>query len=108
MAQLILREDVDDACFLNLNRPDVLNALNVELFTELRGHVTDLASSSNAVRCVVLRGSGRAFSAGHDLGDIRRGEVLPHELKHSPGACEDMAERLSAFGKRSKGEKRGP
>lgn len=77
MAQLILREDVDHACFLTLNRPDVLNALNVELFMELRGHVTDLASSSTALRCVVLRGNGRAFSAGHDLRDIRKGEVLP-------------------------------
>ena len=77
MAALVLRHESDGTCFLTLNRPEALNALNVPLFTELKEHVTALASAGNHVQCVVLRGSGRAFSAGHDLKDLQKGEALP-------------------------------
>jgi enoyl-CoA hydratase/carnithine racemase len=77
MAELVLRNDIDGACFLTLNRPKVLNALNVDLFTELREHVGELEREGTDISCVVLRGAGRAFSAGHDLGDIKGGEKLP-------------------------------
>ena len=52
---------------LTLNRPEVLNALNIPLFTELREHVAAIADETDSVGCVVLRGAGRAFSAGNDL-----------------------------------------
>jgi enoyl-CoA hydratase len=37
----------------------------------------------DAVRCVVLRGTGKCFSAGHDLGDIAEGEDVPSAGWHS-------------------------
>ena len=74
---LVIREDRDGICFLTLNRPDKLNALNVELFAELKAHVEALAGQTDTIGCVVLRGAGRCFSAGHDLGDIAEGEKLP-------------------------------
>ena len=42
MSTLVQRDDFDGWTQLTLNRPDKLNALTVVLFTELRGHVTDL------------------------------------------------------------------
>jgi enoyl-CoA hydratase len=77
MADLVLREDRDGVACLTLNRPDKLNALNVELFAELEAHVDAVAGQTDAVGCVVVRGAGRCFSAGHDLGDIATGEKLP-------------------------------
>ncbi|WBH17862.1 enoyl-CoA hydratase/isomerase family protein [Sphingomonas radiodurans] len=79
---LILREDRAGWTILTLNRPDKLNALTVPLFRELRAHVVALASD-DAIGCVVLRGAGKCFSAGHDLGDIASGEDVPSRGWHS-------------------------
>jgi len=54
-----------------------LNALNVALFQQLSRHVDALRDQVNEVACVVLRGAGKAFSAGHDLKDIQKGEHAP-------------------------------
>jgi len=52
-----------------LNRPKALNALNRELLHEL---VTVLEEwdASDAVRCIVLTGSERAFAAGADIKEM--------------------------------------
>jgi|TARA_B110000238_G_C16018639_1_gene392174 enoyl-CoA hydratase len=77
MTNLVVREDKDGVAWLTLNRPDKLNALNVPLFQELDAHADAIASQQDEIGCVVLRGAGRCFSAGHDLGDIAEGEKLP-------------------------------
>ena len=48
MKNLVLREDRDGLCRLTLNRPDKLNALNVDLFVDLRAHVDELDDAFNA------------------------------------------------------------
>jgi enoyl-CoA hydratase/carnithine racemase len=80
--QLVTREDRDGWTVLTLNRPDKLNALTVGVFRELRAHVMDLRQHRD-VRCVVLRGAGKCFSAGHDLADIATGEDVPSRGWHS-------------------------
>lgn len=79
---LVLREDRDGLAVLTLNRPDKLNALTVGMFRELREHVSDLRSDTS-IGCVILRGAGKCFSAGHDLGDIAEGEDVPSRGWHS-------------------------
>ncbi|WP_374509580.1 crotonase/enoyl-CoA hydratase family protein [Niveibacterium sp.] len=51
---------------ITLNRPDKLNALNDEMWRELREAFT-WADRTTAVRVVILSGNGRAFSTGIDL-----------------------------------------
>ena len=75
MSDLVLREDHEGVATLTLNRPEALNALNIPLFTELREHLQALANETDSVGCVVLRGAGRAFSAGNDLKAL--GEPAP-------------------------------
>jgi enoyl-CoA hydratase len=82
MSALVTREDRDGLALLTLNRPDKLNSLTVGMFRELRGHVIDL-KKDETIGCVVLRGAGRCFSAGHDLGDIAEGEKVPSPGWHS-------------------------
>ena len=77
MSKLVVREDRDGLTTLTLNRPEKLNALNVELFSALDNHVAQLAHEARTVGAVILRGAGRCFSAGHDLADIAAGEKLP-------------------------------
>lgn len=78
----VLREDRDGLAILTLNRPDKLNSLTVGMFEELREHVTALYKD-DTIGCVVLRGAGRCFSAGHDLADIAEGEKVPSRGWHS-------------------------
>ena len=83
MSDSILREDFEGWTQLTLNRPDKLNSLNVEMFQLLRDHIEDLQAAGGATRCVVLRGAGKCFSAGHDLGGIAAGETTPSRGWHS-------------------------
>ena len=77
MSNLVLRKDSGRICTLTLNRPETLNALNVSLFEELREHVDALRGQVHEVACVIITGAGKAFSAGHDLKDIQKGERPP-------------------------------
>ncbi len=61
-----MRETV---CLITLNRPDSLNALNVEVATELQSAIR--SALENHARAIVLTGAGRAFSAGGDLREMQ-------------------------------------
>lgn len=82
MSDLVTRSDKDGLAVLTLNRPDKLNSLTVGMFRELREHVSDLHKDVS-IGCVVLRGAGKCFSAGHDLADIAEGEKVPSRGWHS-------------------------
>ena len=56
----------DGAVRVELRRPDSLNAFDDRLAVELLDALRRLAAD-HAVRCVVLTGAGRAFSAGADI-----------------------------------------
>jgi enoyl-CoA hydratase len=62
----ILYEVADGRARITLNRPDKLNALSLELQAELNEALWE-ADNHRDVHCVIIRGAGRAFSAGYDL-----------------------------------------
>jgi len=63
----IIYEKAEDKIYrLTLNRPEKLNALSVELLNEL-GLVMDEYESNPDASVLIIRGAGRAFSAGYDL-----------------------------------------
>jgi 2-(1,2-epoxy-1,2-dihydrophenyl)acetyl-CoA isomerase len=51
---------------MTFNRPEVMNAMDGDMMTELRA-AAELVERDPAVRVVVLRGAGRAFIAGGDV-----------------------------------------
>jgi enoyl-CoA hydratase len=53
-----------------LHRPEKLNALSPELLTEGVAALGEIAEDPE-IRCVILRGEGRAFCAGADLSSMR-------------------------------------
>jgi methylglutaconyl-CoA hydratase len=77
---LLVRRDAR-VLTLTLNRPDKRNALSSELIARLAGEL-DVADLDPDVGVVVLRGEGRDFCAGADLGELRasaRREVSANE-----------------------------
>jgi methylglutaconyl-CoA hydratase len=56
---------------IRLNRPDVRNAFNDEVITEITQAFTELGQHDD-VRCIVLAAEGSAFCAGADLNWMRR------------------------------------
>jgi enoyl-CoA hydratase len=54
---------------ITLNRPQAMNALSYKLVTELISALTDLEKDDN-VRCLVIAGSEKAFSAGADIKEM--------------------------------------
>ena len=70
----ILVENDGNVRIITLNRPEKLNAITLEMATELNAAVQD-AANDDSVKCVVLTGKGRAFSSGGDVNEM--GEHLP-------------------------------
>ena len=74
MYETILYERDKGVATIALNRPEKLNAFDDRMHEELH-NALDSATSEDEIRCVVLRGEGRGFSAGADL----RSEDLSQE-----------------------------
>jgi 2-(1,2-epoxy-1,2-dihydrophenyl)acetyl-CoA isomerase len=66
----------DATATIELNRPQALNAWNVQLGVDLL-EALRRATEDDAIRALVLTGAGRAFSSGADLKDVSGGETTP-------------------------------
>lgn len=64
--ETICSENDGPVAVLTLDRPGKLNAINAQMVAEL-GRALDDAEADPDVRVILLRGAGRAFSAGFDL-----------------------------------------
>lgn len=64
--EFLLYEIKDNLLTITLNRPDCLNSFNDEMSFELQKALKEAEKDKN-VRCIILTGAGRGFSAGQDL-----------------------------------------
>ncbi len=69
----ILTESADGVGIIRLNRPKALNALNAELIAELNAAL-DAFEADEAIGCIVITGSDKAFAAGADIKAMADGE----------------------------------
>ena len=70
----VLRSDAGGVVTLTLNRPEKRNALNVDVFLALDGHLAAIEVDAG-VKLVVLRAAGPVFCAGADLGKQQKPPV---------------------------------
>jgi enoyl-CoA hydratase len=63
-------EKTEATAVIKLNRPQVLNAMNKQLWLDFQAALGD-AGSDPAVKVVIITGEGRAFSTGADLKDSK-------------------------------------
>ena len=65
----LLTEVDGHVAIISINRPKVLNALNLELMQDLAG-LLEGYDADDAIRVILLAGSERAWAAGADIGDM--------------------------------------
>ena len=69
--EAIKTDQVDRVAIVTLNRPEVLNALNLQLVSELDEVITEM-ERDDGVGAIIITGAGeRAFSAGADIHENR-------------------------------------
>lgn len=70
--ETLLCDITDQVATVTLNRPDVLNALNAQVFEDLKSLFTALAKDAGA-RIILITGAGeKAFAAGADIGELEK------------------------------------
>jgi methylglutaconyl-CoA hydratase len=97
MTLVLLDIDARGVATATLNRAEVGNAYNEEMLAELIGGLERLALEP-AVRCLVLRGAGRHFQAGADIGWLGRATAYPLEQNYAASMASTRAmQRLNEF-----------
>ena len=66
---LLVERPASDIVVLKINRPQVRNALNLEVRTKLADEIARCVTDDN-VRCVIITGSDTVFAAGADIGEM--------------------------------------
>jgi enoyl-CoA hydratase len=93
--QNVLYERKGAIAYVTINRPKVLNALNVPTWSDLH-EAFEAARDDAAIRGVILTGAGdKAFIAGADIGGLARLNAVEAELSSRFGqAVLDLIENL--------------
>ena len=77
--ETVIYEKRDAVAIICFNRPDVLNAENVQMTRDFLAALKE-AEADDDVKVVIIRGEGRAFCSGHDLTEDTAGETAEEGL----------------------------
>ena len=89
---VLLREDRDGICTLTMNRPQQMNLLTGDMLSAIQ-QAFDLLKDDKQTRVIVLAATGRGFSAGHDLKEIKALKELP-KIEALFGQCSRMMQTI--------------
>ena len=94
---VLLVEEKDGICTLTLNRPGVMNSLNIALLFALREQIESLRFRSD-VRVLIITGAGdKAFCAGADLKE--RVTLSPEQVKEYIHTIRDLMSTIEDLNK---------
>jgi enoyl-CoA hydratase/carnithine racemase len=82
MEEHVLLEKKGYKAYIILNKPDKLNALDGNMYQTILKYLQDLDKDPN-IRVVILKGNGRAFSAGYDIHEEMNLTLTPLEERAS-------------------------
>jgi enoyl-CoA hydratase/carnithine racemase len=83
-----------EVAIISMNRPEKRNALSLNMMRELDAALAAVGEDA-AVRAVVLRGEGPAFSAGHDLRELLDRDAETYRVIFE--ACVTLMARIAAI-----------
>ncbi len=88
--ETILTEVRGKVGLITLNRPQALNALNAQIIREI-GHVLDIWEADEAIGCIVVTGSDKAFAAGADIKEMQAKSYMQAYKEDFIGAWDRLA-----------------
>lgn len=97
MAKTFILEDFTGGRIIKLNRPDKMNAINLEMIKELCDTFKEMESDRN-VRCVIVTGNGKYFSAGADIEGLLEIKTAGDARKFATG-YQNLFKYISKFPK---------
>lgn len=92
----IIFEKDNGIAVVQLNRPEAMNAFNLDMLTELSA-VFDEIAGDDSIRAVILKGSDKIFSAGADIRDFV--DYGPLEVRHYIEQAHFMGAKLARLPK---------
>ncbi len=101
---ITVRTEADKVGIITLNRPKQLNALNDQLMTEL-GTALQAFDSAEAIACMIITGSEKAFAAGADIGgmakysfaDVYKGDFITRNWEQIRSVRKPVIAAVSGF-----------
>jgi len=93
--ETIIVEKRDGVAIITLNRPEKLNAVNLEMRLEVLDLFDEL-EVDDEVRVVIVTGAGRAFCAGADISRFGEDSI---DLRKQQARARDMVKRIYEFEK---------
>ena len=95
---LLIERPSNDIVVFRINRPQVRNALNLEVRMRLADEITRFGAD-DAIRCLIVTGSDAAFAAGADIGEMAEAgpvEVMARNVQKYWRAISDCPKPLIA------------
>jgi enoyl-CoA hydratase len=89
---VIVEQPAEGVALIRINRPDVRNALNMEVRRLIAQHLTGMGDD-DAIRCIILTGNEKSFAAGADIKEMAGAGTIEmmargtHRLWRSIAAC---------------------
>jgi 3-hydroxypropionyl-coenzyme A dehydratase len=90
-------EPQDDIAILRINRPEALNAMNVDVISEL-SKMIDIVAADDNIKAVVITGAGeRSFCAGADISYMVN--IDPLQAERYATSAQDVINRIDRLEK---------
>ncbi len=94
--ECIVYEKEPALAIISLNRPEVLNAMNKQMWQEIQAALEDAAADPK-VKAVIFTGKGRAFSTGADLKESKT--RTPEQYRDYLESLQEGSRRILRFPK---------
>jgi enoyl-CoA hydratase len=95
---LLIERPSNDIVVFKLNRPEVRNALNLEIRAQLAEAITRFAADPG-IRCLIVTGSDKAFASGADISEMAEAsaaEIMARNVQQYWRAISDCPKPLIA------------
>jgi enoyl-CoA hydratase/carnithine racemase len=93
--ETIMVEKRNEVTIITLNRPEKMNAVNLEMRLEILALLDEL-EVDDEVRVLIVTGAGRAFCAGADISTFGEDSI---DLRKQQARTKDMIRRIYEFEK---------